>query len=193
MWNKLTSSFTSRSFSRILARVAANIAIFIGIGILAIVVGVSIAMGGGWMTLTTRRVDGLLIVALSALLLVALGIVNRRLWHADRRLDWLTNRALWSQQQLTAHGLHVLPDVREASAQRSETHWPWGGHHTELLGHLEAAARKWWQLYDPASPDTAPTNDMVSEWLVTERRVSKDKARAIASILRADGLRTGPR
>jgi len=62
-----------------------------------------------------------------------------------------------------------------------------------MLGHLEAAARKWWVNYDPQSPDTAPTNEMVSEWLCSDRGVSKDKARAIASILRADGLKTGPR
>ena len=73
------------------------------------------------------------------------------------------------------------------------TRWPWGAHHTEMLGHLEAAALRWWTNYDPTQADTAPTNDTVAEWLREKRGVSKDKAQAIASILRADGLRTRPR
>ena len=76
----------------------------------------------------------------------------------------------------------------------NETHkWPWGDHHTELLGHLSAAARRFWKLYDPSDISTAHTNKEVSEWLVTERKVSRTMADAMASILRIDGLRTGPR
>ena len=71
--------------------------------------------------------------------------------------------------------------------------WPWGQHHTEYLGHLDAAARKFWVLYEPSDPTTAPTNDMVSDWLQSERGISREKARAIASMLRPDGLPTGPR
>ena len=72
-------------------------------------------------------------------------------------------------------------------------HWPWGNHHTETLGHLEAAAQRFWRLYDPGDISTAPTNDMVATWLQNERGISKEKARAIASMLRPDGLPTGPR
>ena len=72
-------------------------------------------------------------------------------------------------------------------------HWPWGDHHTEMLEHLEAAARKHWVNYDPADSGTAPTNVSVSGWLITERKLSKTMADSIASILRADGLPTGPR
>lgn len=71
--------------------------------------------------------------------------------------------------------------------------WPWGDYHTDLLGHLEAAAKRFWVNYDPAVPSTANTNATVSEWLQAERKVSKTMADAIASILRADGLPTGPR
>ena len=71
--------------------------------------------------------------------------------------------------------------------------WPWGSHHTESLGHLAAAAEKFWKNYDPSDVSTAPTNEMVSEWLRQERGVSREKATSIASILRADGLKTGPR
>lgn len=70
--------------------------------------------------------------------------------------------------------------------------WPWGNHETELLRHLSAAAEKFWTLYDPEDITTAPTNEQVTEWLVSEG-VSKRIAEAIAQILRTDGLRTGPR
>lgn len=71
-------------------------------------------------------------------------------------------------------------------------HWPWGEYHTELLGHLKAAAVRFWQHYDPADETYAPTNSDVSKWLI-ERKVSKKMAESIASILRPDGLATGPR
>ncbi|MHB1199174.1 MAG: hypothetical protein ACYCZ6_06365 [Polaromonas sp.] len=73
------------------------------------------------------------------------------------------------------------------------THWPWGNHHTELLGHLDAAARRFWVNYDPSDATTAPTKVTVSEWLQTARKVSKTMADSIASMLRPDDLPTGPR
>lgn len=72
-------------------------------------------------------------------------------------------------------------------------HWPWGDHHTELLGHVEAAAMRYWVNYDPTDSTTAPINRDVAEWLVSERNMSQKMAESIASILRADGLPTGPR
>lgn len=71
--------------------------------------------------------------------------------------------------------------------------WPWGNHHTELLGHLEAAATRFWVNHDPTDNTTAPTNQIVSDWLQSERKLSRMMADAIASMLRADGLPTGPR
>ena len=85
---------------------------------------------------------------------------------------------------------HVPPST---DATTDKPKWPWGKHHTKALGDLEVAARTLWTLYDPGDPSTAPTNEMVAEWLITERGVSRDRARAMASILRADGLPTGPR
>jgi len=79
---------------------------------------------------------------------------------------------------------------REASPQFLK--WPWGSHHTELLGHLEAAALKFWVNYDRADNTTAPTNEDVTNWL-QERGVSKRIADAMATILRVNGLPTGPR
>jgi hypothetical protein len=78
-------------------------------------------------------------------------------------------------------------------AKTPSARWPWGNHHTEWLGHLEAAAKRWWSLYDPTDATTAPTNTNVSDWLQKERGLSQTKADAMASILRPDGLRTGPR
>ena len=99
--------------------------------------------------------------------------------------DWLEAIGLNSIYQFTLDAPSVDKDVTG--------HWPWGDHHTEFLGHLEAAARKHWVNYDPADPGTAPTNASVSGWLNTERKVSKKMADSIASMLRADGLPTGPR
>jgi len=82
---------------------------------------------------------------------------------------------------------------RSEPIQAPSGRWPWGNHHTELLGHLEAAARRYWQNYDPADATTAPTNKDVAEWLITERKLSQKPAESIASMLRPDGLPTGPR
>lgn len=99
------------------------------------------------------------------------------------------DRLNWSLERISA-----IETLKESGKSRLEgAKWPWGSHHTELLGQLEAAATRFWTLYDPADPTTAPTNEMVATWLRDEKGVSKEKAQAIASILRADGLRTGPR
>lgn len=72
--------------------------------------------------------------------------------------------------------------------------WPWGDHSTQMLEHLAAAAQRYYGAnYDPNDATTAPTNATVSEWLHSDRKVSKSMADAIASILRQDGLPTGPR
>lgn len=69
---------------------------------------------------------------------------------------------------------------------------PWGKHDTALLQHLAAAAEKFWKNYDPSDNTTAPTNAQIIDWLV-ERHVTKRTAEVMATILRADGLPTGPR
>lgn len=83
----------------------------------------------------------------------------------------------------------MAPDIPAAPVAG----WPWGGHHTEALGHLAAAAQRFWVNHDPADSSTAPKNSDVSDWLQTERKVSRNLADSIASILRMDGLPTGPR
>ena len=78
--------------------------------------------------------------------------------------------------------------------------WSWGNHHTELLGHLEAAAREFWGGYNPHNAKaTAPKNETVIAWLEARdvpgqrKKVSKQMAESIATMLRPDGLPTGPR
>ena len=77
--------------------------------------------------------------------------------------------------------------------QQEGCRWPWGSHHTTALGYLEAAAKRFWLHYDPTDNTTAPTNEEVSNWLKSEYGVSSTLANSIASILRPDGLPTGPR
>ena len=99
----------------------------------------------------------------------------------------------------TTNGV-ATPAAPPASANKGKTPsadqsnpWPWGSHHTESLGHLEAAAQRFWVRYDPLDATTAPTNAEVSQWLQETRKVSQTKAHAIASMLRPDDLPTGPR
>jgi len=82
---------------------------------------------------------------------------------------------------------------RTSANSEQKGHWPWGAHHTQNLEHLEAAARRFWVGYDPDEISTANTNATVIDWLKTERKVSGKMAEAIATMLRADGLPTGPR
>lgn len=81
---------------------------------------------------------------------------------------------------------------REGAVPPAPTSWPWGNYETKLLRELAAAADKFWKNYDPADSTTAPTNEQVVSWLMG-RGVAKRNAQIIATMLRADGLRPGPR
>lgn len=81
---------------------------------------------------------------------------------------------------------------RPQPEQQQTARWPWGGHNTKLLDQLAAAGERWWRLYDPSDPTSAPINDDVVAWL-KERNVAGRVAEVMAQLLRADGLRTGPR
>lgn len=121
-----------------------------------------------------------------------------RNWLADKKCSRFDNQ-MFSRKEivkwLDAIGMESIYKFDSTSnpLKSKGARWPWGNHHTELLGHLEAAAKRFWTAYDPADSHTANTNDTVSKWLQTERKVSRTMADAIASILRADGLRPGPR
>jgi len=70
--------------------------------------------------------------------------------------------------------------------------WPWGDYETELLDVLANAVERFWKRYDPNDATTAPTNETVVEW-IKEQKVAGRNASFMATILRADGLPTGPR
>ena len=96
-------------------------------------------------------------------------------------------------QALQSRAYELKTGTGPASPTTPAGRWPWGNHHTKALGHLEAAATRWWLNYDPDDSSTAPRNQDVIDWLVKEREVSRTLAEAMASILRVDGLKTGPR
>lgn len=113
---------------------------------------------------------------------------------AYMRHSQINNKNIIDRLEWTINRLSAMEGLEpDAKAHDIAERWPWGSHHTDALGHLEAAASRFWKLYDATDQSTAPTNEMVAEWLRDERGVSKEKAYAIASILRADGLKTGPR
>lgn len=86
-----------------------------------------------------------------------------------------------------------FPHAQESEAShQSKSRWPWGDHETDLLRKLAIAAEKFWKLYDPADATTAPTNQVVIDWLKA-KGVAERNAQVMATILRADGLQTGPR
>ena len=85
-----------------------------------------------------------------------------------------------------------FPTLPTTPQQTVSSRWPWGDYETILLRKLAEAASKFWANYDPTDPSTAARNDDVSAWLRSEG-VSRRVAEVIAQVLRADGLRTGPR
>lgn len=83
-------------------------------------------------------------------------------------------------------------DLQGIAAPTAAPQWPWGSHDTKLLGHLAAAAERFWKNYDPTDHTTAPLSEDVKGWL-QERGLSSGVASAIAQILRANDLPSGPR
>ena len=79
----------------------------------------------------------------------------------------------------------------ESSMARGK--WPWGSYETQGLRNLAAAAKRLWVNYDPTEPTTAPTKKVAVPLIMKEFGLSRREASAIASMLRADGLKSGPR
>ncbi|NQW92704.1 MAG: hypothetical protein HQ446_01470 [Polaromonas sp.] len=106
---------------------------------------------------------------------------------------WIDLNKFQTKYQFIKEGVStVVLALNDEKVQASR--WPWGNHHTELLGHLEAAACEFWIGYDPENAKTtAPKNEAVVAWLETNRKVSNTMAKAIASMLRPNDLPTGPR
>lgn len=107
--------------------------------------------------------------------------------------DW---RAVYEQEHanLEAARVHITELTRElGEAKDAAGHrWPWGVYETGALRVLANAVTRYWVGYDPADPSTANTNETVSAWL-RDQGVAQRVAEVMAQIIRADGLRTGPR
>jgi hypothetical protein len=113
-------------------------------------------------------------------------VFEKSFFHRDEIQRWLNAIGMQST--------YKFDRTQSQPSGNSSRRWPWGNHHTELLEHLNVAAQRYWgERYDPTDATTAPINSMVSEWLQKERKISRTMADAIASILRPDGLPTGPR
>jgi hypothetical protein len=114
--------------------------------------------------------------------------------HPGLANDLLAHYTTRSFVELAGKNSWSLPDAFPATALNGATLHTrrFASHDTELLRHLEAAAKQWWSTYDPDDPSTAPTNEEVSSWLIG-RNVSEHIAKAMATILRPDRLRLGPR
>lgn len=105
----------------------------------------------------------------------------------------------WAQPRFDSFPVELANEVRKFSeldrkreSSRADNSWPWGSHETQLLRKLAEAAKKFWSLYDPGDPSTAPENETVSAWLQSEG-VAERNAQVIATMLRADGLKRGRR
>lgn len=112
-------------------------------------------------------------------------------------MDW---HAVYEKER-AAHALAVqqanariaLLDQEIAATKSAAGHrWPWGDYETEALRKLADAVARYWVAYDPADPSTANTNETVKGWL-KQHGVADRVAEVMAQIIRADGLRPGPR
>jgi hypothetical protein len=122
-------------------------------------------------------------------------------WLADDR-SYEFDRQKFTREVLTRwlsandlKSVYCFTPITSATLNDSENQagrWPWGNYHTELLGHLEAAFKEHWSTYEPSKPKTAAKAQVVIKWLI-ERGVSEKMATAIATMIRPDGLPTGPR
>lgn len=91
----------------------------------------------------------------------------------------------------------LIQDLKRIAGGKPKETMPtgaqWPRHETKNLKVLRLAAVKFWANYDPQEPETAPTNDRVVEWLISEHKTGRSTAECMATILRADGLKPGPR
>jgi len=93
----------------------------------------------------------------------------------------------------------IAGDDSKAPAQSESGHI----HKTYLMEAMDEARRYFWDRYDGEDISGAQTNETVAEWLLKNygpdsgrprsERMSRRIAEAIATILRPDDLRTGPR
>jgi hypothetical protein len=111
----------------------------------------------------------------------------------DRRPSGVTLAAFRCWGEALAHPFTFpveFPDPGAVQPRRGR--WPWGDHETRYLRELAAAADRFWTRYSPDDPSTAVTSKVVEKWLQS-RGIPQRVAEVMAQILRADGLKPGPR
>lgn len=127
---------------------------------------------------------------------------NRKLI-ADKDLSELNSNGQWkvtiSAFARLALDLEIpLPPEFAAFAStpppgQKKDKWPWGSYENEALRIADAAIRKWWINYDPADYTSAPTIGTVSGWIEKEFKLTNNKANLIATLINADGIKSGRR
>ena len=86
----------------------------------------------------------------------------------------------------------LAPQSKHGADDRQDsTRWP--AHETDALRALRLASVKFWKNYDPSDPSSAPYAKEVIAWLKDDQRQSQTMATSMASILRPNGLKKGPR
>lgn len=101
----------------------------------------------------------------------------------------LADCAEWASR----NGYAIRPDLAallEPSATKEVP--PTVNYTTPQIELLSAAVKRFWSNHDPNEPDTWPTNEQVTDWLI-DRGVSKTKASAMASIMRSENIPSGRR
>ena len=93
---------------------------------------------------------------------------------------------------------HPRPEAKDSNPAAVQqggqgSKWPWGPYTTKLLEELAAAIQEFWTKYDPARPQTAPTNRKVEEWLKSHGVAAARVREIMAKIIRDDKAPRGPR
>ena len=146
------------------------------------------AMAEGGALVATDALDAALhgIVANAQALPEALALVGQR------------NARLVKVVELRARHAALLTeytaDIQALALPQAPNTARWPNHSTKKLEALRQAALKFWgPNYHAAEPDSAPRNETVIDWLQKEHAIGATPAAEMASILRPDNLRTGPR
>lgn len=107
---------------------------------------------------------------------------------ADWHMKYVVEYENLQQARLRIRDLKSeLEDCRHPAKPR----WPWGTYVTSQLETLAAAVQKFWADRDPDDPEPRAKSDVIVSWLVAQG-ISAHIAKAMATIIRPDGLKPGP-
>lgn len=104
---------------------------------------------------------------------------------------WLGVVGIESVYHFGPSPLAVSSPIESPTSNRISIQWP--AHETKNLSALRAAAFIWEKNYKKGDDTTAPTNEEISRFLQGEHGIAPTLADSMATILRADDLKTGPR